>query len=123
MNDDTAIREALQRYCDLLYSCDVGKFDDVFHANAQLQAVGPQGYTCWSSAQYKEVLRKRASPAAAGAIREDEIIAIDQSSDVSAAAKLKVLINGVRFCDYLSLLKIDGDWRIVAKVYCVLPGQ
>mgnify|MGYP001194484910 FL=1 len=114
------IIELLQRYFDLLYTCDVGEFDKIFHDNAKLQTVGSNGYVILRSAEYKEVLRKRKSPASTDAAREDEIVTIDQSSDTSAFAKTRALINGTRYCDYLSLLRIDGRWVIVAKVYCVV---
>ena len=122
MAHDNSIDGLLQGYFDLLYTCDVATFDNVFHPNAQLQTAGTNGYACLSAAGYKEVLAKRISPASQGAIRRDEVLAVDQSSDSSAAVKATAVINGVRYCDYLSLLKIDGAWRIVAKVYCVLPS-
>ena len=122
MAHDNSIDGLLQRYFNLLYTCDVATFSDIFHPNAQLQTAGTTGYACLSAADYKEVLAKRSSPASLGAIRRDEVLAVDQSSDASAAAKVTAVINGVRYCDYLSLLKVDGAWLIVAKVYCVLPS-
>ena len=111
-----------QNYFDLLYTCDVTKFEQVFHENAQLQAVGKDGYAVISSVEYKEMLRQRKSPASQKSERCDEVITVDQSSNASALLKVRVLINGTRYCDYLSLLKINGSWRIASKVYCVVPS-
>lgn len=112
------IPELLASYFELLYTCDVARFDAVFHPNATLQTVGPKGYQLITSAEYREMLRQRKSPASQNALRRDEIETIDQTSPDSALAKVRVLINGVKFRDYLSLLRVDGQWRIVAKVYC-----
>lgn len=117
----TDILELTKRYFDLLYTCDVARFDQVFHPNSQLQTVGTTGYAMLSAGQYKDILSKRKSPASSNAERRDEVLTIDQSSDTSALVKVRALINGTQYCDYLSLLKVDGQWRIASKVYCVLP--
>lgn len=119
MGTTKTVNELVNDYFDLMYTCDTEKFDEVFHQNAQLQSVGTAGYTCWPAAQYKEILKGRLSPASQKAPRDDRIVSIDQSSDVSALAKVKVTINGVRYCDYLSLLNVEGKWRVVGKVFCV----
>ena len=113
------ILEHVQRYFDLMYTCDVTQFEQVFHPNAQLQTVGKDGYALLSHAAYKEILRQRKSPASNNAERRDEVVSIDQSSATSAFVKARVLINGTQYCDYLSLLKVEGNWRIAAKIYCI----
>jgi hypothetical protein len=117
-----SIPELLQRYFDLLYSCDLSLFDSVFHPNAQLQAVVDGSYTCLRACDYAEMLRKRVPPRDEGSPRRDAVISIDQASEHSAAAKVSVLIGKKHYCDYLSLLSIDGQWRIVSKVYCQLAA-
>lgn len=117
MND---ILELAQSYFDLLYSCDVTNFDAVFHPNAQLQTVGKDGYAVLTAARYKEVLRDRKSPASQQAERKDEIVSIDRSSDVTAIIKVRALINGTRYCDYLALLKLADRWIIVSKIYAIV---
>ena len=111
----------LDRDFDLLYTCEVSKFDQVFHSDAALQTVGPNGYVQLSAAQYKDLLSKRASPLSQGAARKDDVLTVDQSSPTTAFAKTRAEINGTAYCDYLSLLKLDGGWRIAAKVYCIVP--
>lgn len=113
----------LHDYFELLYRCDVSRFDAVFHPNATLQTVGANGYQLIKAADYCEILRQRKSPESQAALRRDEIETVDQTSDSSALAKVRVLINGATFQDYLSLLRIDGQWRIVAKVYCSPPAS
>lgn len=117
MND---ILDLAQSYFDLLYTCDVTKFDDIFHPDAQLQTVGKDGYAMLTSARYKEVLRDRKSPASLQAERKDELLTVDRSSDTTALLKVRALINGTRYCDYLALLKVAGRWVIVSKIYTVV---
>lgn len=114
------VLELAQRYFDLLYTCDVSGFDDIFHPNAQLQTVGVNGYTMLTSSRYKEVLRERKSPASQQAIREDLVQMVDQTSETCALMKVTALINGTRYCDYLALLKVDGRWFIASKTYVVV---
>lgn len=116
------ILELTNRYFDLLYTCNVAQFDQVFHSNAQLQTVGKTGYAMLSAEQYRDVLSKRRSPTSNNALRKDEVLTIDQSSDTSALVKVRVLINESQYCDYLSLLKIEGQWRVASKVYCTMAG-
>jgi hypothetical protein len=117
MND---ILELAQSYFDLLYTCDVTNFDSVFHPNAQLHTVGKDGYAVLTAARYREVLRERKSPASQQAEREDEIVNIDRSSDTTAIIKVRALINGTRYCDYLALLKVADRWVIVSKIYAIV---
>jgi hypothetical protein len=117
MND---ILGLAQRYFDLLYTCDVTTFDDIFHPDAQLQTVGKDGYAMLTSARYKDVLRDRRSPASQQAERNDEVLMVDRSSGSSALLKVRALINGTRYCDYLTLLKVKGRWLIGSKTYAVV---
>jgi hypothetical protein len=119
----TEIQELLQRYFDLLYTCDVSRYDSVFHPNAQLQTVGDSGYAMITAPAYREILSKRASPASLGAERSDEVLTIDLSSSTTAVVKAQALINGTRYRDNLTLLKVADGWRIVSKVYCVVRAD
>lgn len=111
--------EAIQRYFDLMYDCDVSRFDQVFHPTAQLHGVRDGALTVWPAATYREVLSKRQAPKSVGAPRQDEILMIDFTSPDQALAKVRVRIHQNVFVDYLTFLKIDGEWRITAKAFHV----
>ena len=55
----------------------------------------------------------RRTPSRAAAVRRPS----DQSSPTSAFVKLKCALPPRFFTDYLCLLKIDGRWQIVQKVF------
>lgn len=112
-----ALADAVQLYLDLMYDCDVSKFDRVFASTAQLHGFRDGKMSCWPAAQYKEVLAGRQSPKALGSPREEQLLLLDITSSAQALAKVRVRINEFVFVDYLCYHKIDDAWRITAKAY------
>lgn len=110
---------AINRYFRLMYDCDVSNFDAVFHPSAALNGLRDGAINVWSGAHYRDVLAKRESPKSLKAARREEILLIDTISATHAVAKVRVLINGTTFVDYLTYLKVDGDWKIAFKAYHV----
>ena len=111
------VHAAIQRYFDLMYDCDLGRFDEVFHPTAQLHGVIDGQLTVWPAAAYREVLSTRVPPRQAGAIRDEEILLCDQVSAHQAMVKVRVRIHDRVFIDHLCLLEIGGDWRITSKTF------
>ena len=109
--------DAVQLYLDLMYDCDVGKFDKVFASTSQLHGFREGKMTCWPAAQYKEVLAGRQSPKALGAPREEQVLLLDLTSPTQALAKVRVRTHDMVFVDYLSYHKVDGRWLITSKAY------
>ena len=107
----------MQLYLDLMYDCDVGKFDRVFCSTSQLHGFREGKMTCWPAAQYKEVLAGRKSPKALGSRREEQLLLLDLASPTQALAKVRVRINDMVFVDYLSYHKIGNAWLITSKAY------
>lgn len=112
---------ALQSYFDLMYDCDVSKFDRVFHVTANLNGLRDGQINNWTAQHYRDVLAQRESPQALRAERREEILLVDFVSPTQAFAKVRVLINGTVFVDYLTYLKVGGDWKIAFKAYHVEP--
>ena len=111
------LTEAVQLYLDLMYDCDIGTFDRVFGSTSQLHGFREGKMTCWTAAQYKEVLANRKSPRALGSPREEQILLLDFASPSQALAKVRVRINDMVFVDYLSYHKLDERWLITSKAY------
>jgi acyl-CoA dehydrogenase len=65
----------------------------------------------------KEAMENRQSPSEKGEARRDEILFVDQLNDSLALARMQLEMMGGVMQDYLSLLKIDGQWLIVAKTW------
>jgi hypothetical protein len=112
-----SLTQSVQRYFDLMYDCDLSRFDRVFYSSAQLHGFREGKMTVWPMAQYKEVLAGRQSPRAQGSPREEAILMIDFASPTQALVKVRVRINAMHFVDYLTYHRIDGEWLITSKGY------
>ena len=112
-----ALSDAVQLYLDLMYDCDVSKFDKVFAATSQLHGFRDGQMQCWPANHYKQVLAGRTSPKALGAVREEQLLLLDITSSTQALAKVGVRINDMVFVDYLSYHKIDDTWLVTSKAY------
>jgi regulator of protease activity HflC (stomatin/prohibitin superfamily) len=66
--------------------------------------------------------RFNGKPAADEAQRQRRIETLDISGN-SAIAKLVLDYPEVRFTDYMSLLKINGEWKIASKVFYAEPKR
>ena len=55
-------------------------------------------------------------PAADEGARRRRIVSVDVSG-TAATAKIELDYPQTKFIDYMSLLKIKGEWRIAAKVF------
>jgi hypothetical protein len=96
--DTELIQQTVQHYFDGLYHSDVEKLEKAFHPNAQV--IGHFQGTLMESGEAYDM----------------EIVSIDQTGE-EAVAKVADLYLGFRFTDYLSLLKVDGNWVIVNKTF------
>lgn len=113
----TEIQTALELYFDVMYECDLEKFDRIFHPSSSLFTAKDGVLTLRPFAQYRSEIAVRMSPKSAQQVRQDSILTIDVLSPEIAFAKVKLRIHEKIFVDNLNLLKIDGKWMIVAKIY------
>ena len=117
IDDDcvTSLHVALQRYLDLMYDCDLSRFDDVFAPTVQLHGFRDGAMQCWTAAVYRDILGKRQSPKSLGARREDSLLLLDFASPTQALTKVRVRIANLMFVDYLTWHRIDDKWLITSK--------
>ena len=66
------------------------------------------------------MLFRSPAPKARGLARDDAILLLDQSGPTTALVKVRCQIPPRYFTDYLSLLKTDGRWRVVQKVFATV---
>lgn len=122
MSENAATRnllEAVQRYFDLMYDCDVSTFDRVFRPSAQLHGFREGEMTVWPAETYKDILSKRQSPKSQNAPREEQVLLVDFASVTQALAKVRVRIGATHFVDYLTYHRIGSEWLITSKAYHV----
>ena len=118
--EEAAVRVPLESY---LKGHETGKpeyMKRAFHTEGKLIFIRDGKYTTVEFPDY--IARMSGSPAADEGARKRYIESIDISGN-AAAAKIVLDYPNVRFVDYMSLLKIDGEWKIVNKVFNAEPKQ
>ncbi|HEV7308649.1 nuclear transport factor 2 family protein [Ensifer sp.] len=120
MSDEQAISAVVHLYVDGMAFANEGALRKAFHHDAAI--IGNyNGALEWMTRDgfIKAILDTGASPP--GTQPEMDVQTIDITGD---AANVKVVDSfaGERFTDYLSLVKIDGRWLIVNKIYHLHAG-
>ena len=117
----TEIQSTLQTYFDVMYECDMEKFDLVFHPSCSLFTAGGAEVVVKPFEQYRLEMSTRISPKSRAQTRDKErIIKIDFLSDEMALAQVRVQIHDKLFVDNLNLVKVGSEWMVVAKIYCLM---
>lgn len=111
------IAETLTNYFDGFYESDADKLKQIFHPSCHLYYAPDGALQDDGMETVYERVRGRTAPKVTGQPRMDKILSIDQSGAGSALAKVRIAIGDRLFTDYLSLLKIDGRWQIIAKSF------
>ena len=117
MTDLDEIRSTIQNYFDGLYHGDIERMQRAFHPCCHLYSGMEGGIQDESAPDWFRRIQNRASPASEGALRRDRIVFIDLNGSGSALVKVQVQAPSGRYSDYLSVLKLQEGWRIVAKVF------
>jgi hypothetical protein len=68
-------------------------------------------------ADYFGIVDRRPSPASRGQTRRDRIVSIEFAGPATAFVKAQCVIAPKSFTDFLSFVKLDGRWQIIAKVF------
>ena len=116
--EDAAVRQAIEHYFRGHATGQGEHFRKVFHPDAKLFAVREGKYWQLTSEEY--IARAPGKPATDEDQRKRSIQSVDISGN-AAIAKIVLDYPHVRFTDYMSLLKIDGEWRIVNKTFYAEP--
>ena len=119
-DERAAIEQTIQTYFDGLYDGDADKLASIFHEAAALTYEQDGQVTVLPLAQWLKAVRERPAPKARGLARDDEVLLIDQSGPTTAFVKVRCQIPPRYFTDYLSLLKTDGRWLVVQKVFATV---
>ena len=110
--DAQIIETLLHDYFDGLYEGDVTKLRNVFHDDAWLKGNNYRK----SRDEWLAAVATRPIPKDEGMDYEFKVISLDIVDD-QAMAKVDVPLLAAHFIDFLGLLKEDGTWKIVNKMY------
>ncbi len=117
MSDFAAVTGVLQTYFDGLYHADPDRLAVAFHTKAIYATADESPLLYRTMNEYFPVVAKRESPASRAEPRRDVIESIEFAGENTAFARVRCSIGSRNFTDFLSLVRTDGAWRIMAKVF------
>ncbi|MEO2052898.1 MAG: nuclear transport factor 2 family protein [Allomuricauda sp.] len=110
------IEETIRIYFDGLFFGDIDKLKKAFDAECVLFGdINGESYRK-SLEDYLAGVKNRKSPSELKETFKMEILAIEVLGHM-AIAKLHVPMLGYNYYDFLSLTEIDGEWKIVNKLF------
>ena len=115
-DEEAAVRSTVEHYFKGHATGQGEHFAKIFHPASSLFMVRDGKFTEIPSADY--IARASGKPAADEAQRKRTIEQIDISG-TAAIAKVKLDYPNAVLTDYLSMLKIDGEWKVVNKIFHV----
>ncbi len=116
--DFTAVTAILHSYFEGLHHADVVKLKSLFHDDAWLKAPNVRRPLL----QWLTEVENRLVPAQLNKPFNFQILALDVVQD-QAMAKIYCPLFDFNYIDFLGLLKEDGQWRIVTKMYTDIKGS
>ena len=116
-SEEAAVRRTVQYYLDGLRANDIATTRKAFHPSARLywvqhDTLASYDQTQWFAHDYPATTPVP-SPDAGVPMR---IVLVDVAHD-AAVARVEEDYPGARYIDYLSLLKLGGEWKVVSKTY------
>lgn len=112
-----AIESTLRLYFDGLHHSDTARLARAFHPAAIYASATEGPLVHLTMAEYFPVVDRRPSPASRGERRTDRVLSIELAGPVTAHARVECAIGPKHFTDLLTLVRVDGRWQIIAKVF------
>jgi Putative lumazine-binding len=113
-SEEAAVRAAIDHYFQGHATGDGAHFRKVFHPESKLFFIRDGKFASRTSEEY--IGGATGKPPADEAQRKRTIDWIDVAGD-AAVVRITLAYPTVTFVDYMSLLKIDGEWKIVNKTF------
>jgi hypothetical protein len=104
----------VQLYFDGIIKYDEQALRKAFHADASVVGAKDDGTPDWEPFQEWVLYTRGKAPDATG--RNNRIVSIDITGR-AAVVKTDLDWPSVHYVDYLSLLKLDSQWKIVNKIW------
>jgi hypothetical protein len=119
--EDEAIATVVRLYTEGAASGDAAKLNEAFHEDARM--FGSLGGTRYDVPIAEMIAMETTSPLNSDGRYTAQITSIVQAGDVATATVEEDGCWGtVSFTSFLSLVKIDGRWLIVSKVFAHVSG-
>lgn len=115
-SDEAAIRAAVDHYLQGHATGDGAHFEQVFHPESKLFWIRGGVLNQRPSDEY--IAGASGKPAADEAQRKRRIAMVDVTG-TAAVVKVELDYPGAMITDYFSMLKVDGEWKILNKIFHV----
>ncbi len=116
--DDAAVRATVSNYLNRLKHNDVESLKLAFYPEAKLFFVKKDGQL--GQLTQEQWYKSFVSSAGQEEKGDLQISAVDITGN-AASVKVVEVYDTAKYSDYLSLLKLDGGWKIVNKIYVREP--
>ena len=110
-SDYDLVEKTLNYYLDGGTNNSFETLEKAFHPNASMKYIGEN----YNEVNAVEFFRDRMKPGPRQN-RKTRIIAVSITGN-AANAQLEIEYPGFYFIDYMNLLKVDGEWKIVNKIF------
>ncbi|WP_169543206.1 nuclear transport factor 2 family protein [Sneathiella aquimaris] len=120
-SEHVQIGNLINQYYEGLFTCDVPLLQSVFHPKAQYYTRKNDDLLHYDMDEYFDVIRKRTPPSKQGEQRYLSVGSIDITGADTAMVKLNCHMMNTDYTDYLSLIRINERWQIVAKTFHATP--
>ena len=118
-----AIAQALSRYYDGLYRGDTSALRKVFHPAARYATASSGELVHLDMKSYWPKVEARESPEDLGEPYRYTLESIELAGSTAASVRMRSSMLGKHFIDLLSLIKVNGGWRILSKVFHYEPQE
>ncbi len=111
-SDLKLVKKTVSYYLDGGTNNDFETLKKAFHKNATMKFIAGDGYREVNALEFfKKGMKKGPKQN-----RKTRIVAVDIMG-TAAQAKLEIDYETFTFIDYMNLLKIDGEWKVVSKIF------
>lgn len=117
MSDFEDISAVIRKYLDGLYHCDIDLLGQVFHQQAVYATADETPALIRTMDEYFPVVAARVSSASRGEPLNGTIESIELAGKNTAIARVRCSMAGNDYVDFLSFIRTEGAWRIIAKVF------
>ena len=112
-NELSAVSTCLNYYLDGGTNNDFATLKKAFHEEATMKFIGKDGK--YNSVNAIQFFKKGMKPGPKQN-RKTRITSVEINGH-AASARIEIDYPSFRFVDYMNLLKIDGEWKIVNKIF------
>jgi hypothetical protein len=117
------IEALLGRYFDALHRSDAALLGQVMHERAIYASADETPLLYRTMEAYLPIVAARPSPASRGEPRRDIVESIDLAGANTALARVRCSIGPRDFVDFLTLIREGAEWRIIAKIFQIIPTE